>query len=126
MHLPGISLVIYPYVCFSVNLRDLWVTLLAFVGIIILQIFLSRREKWWPGLILPAAWLLWTLAVTVPQVVLSMRGGPWFTGEIEIGVTALAVENVPNLILLFIYAVGNLLRRRRQKKQLKKTRIDDI
>ena len=89
---------------------------------------LSRREKWWPGLILPTLWLIWTLALTVPQVVSLLEEGyyHWFTGVAERGLTALAMENVPNLILLAIYAVCHGLRRRRERRQLKKTRIDDL
>nr|WP_325252691.1 hypothetical protein [uncultured Oscillibacter sp.] len=79
MHLPGISIDIYPNFCFSINLLNMPVTLLTFAGIIALQIALSRREKWWPG-----------------------------------------------LILLAIYAVCHLLRRRKERRQLKKTRIDDL
>lgn len=55
MHLPGISVEIYPSFCFSINLADTPVFLLGFAVVIALQIFLSRREKWWLGLILPAA-----------------------------------------------------------------------
>lgn len=128
MHLPGISIDIYPNFCFSINLMDMPVTLLAFAGIIALQIALSRREKWWPGLILPTLWLIWTLALTVPQVVSLIEEGHyiWFTGATELGMVALAVENVPNLVLLAIYAVCHLLRRRKERRQLKKTRIDDL
>ena len=44
MHLPGISIDIYPNFCFSINLLNMPVTLLAFAGIIALQIALSAGK----------------------------------------------------------------------------------
>lgn len=127
MRLPGISIDIYPCSSFSINLVDMPWFLLGFTGIIALQIVLSRREKRWPGLILPALWLLWTLAVTIPQMALLVKdGGQWSWVLPELGLPALAMENVPGLILLAIYAACHLLRRRRERRQLKKTRIDDL
>lgn len=127
MHLPGISIDIYPCFSFSLNLVDIPWFLLGFAGIIALQIVLSRREKWWPGLVLPALWLLWTLAVTVPQMVLLIRDScRWSQAVKELGLPALAMENVPGIILLAVYAACHLLRRRRERRQLKKTRIDDL
>lgn len=127
MRLPGISIGIYPCFYFSVNLVEIPWFLLGFAGIIALQIVLSRREKRWPGLVLPALWLLWTLAVTVPQMVLLVKDGyQWSWVVPELGLPVLAMENIPNLLLLAIYADCHLLRRRRKRRQLKKTRIDDL
>lgn len=127
MRLPGISIGIYPCFYFSVNLVEIPWFLLGFAGIIALQIVLSRREKRWPGLVLPALWLLWTLAVTVPQMVLLVKDGcQWSWVVPELGLPVLAMENIPNLLLLAIYADCHLLRRRRERRQLKKTRIDDL
>lgn len=127
MHLPGISIDIWPSFSLSINMVEIPWLLLGFVGIAALQIFLSRRERWWPGLVLPAAWLLWTLTLTVPQIVLLIRDGvSWSRAVLELGLPALAAENVPNLILLTICAVCHRLRRRRERRQLKKTRIDDL
>lgn len=127
MRLPGISIGIYPCFYFSVNLVEIPWFLLGFAGIIAFQIVLSRREKRWPGLVLPALWLLWTLAVTVPQMVLLVKDGcQWSWVVPELGLPVLAMENIPNLLLLTIYADCHLLRRRRARRQLKKTRIDDL
>ena len=101
--------------------------LISFAGVIALQIVLSRRERRWPGLILPVLWLIWTLVVTVPQMALLMgEGMGWTQAVLELGLPALALENVPSLILLAVYAACHLHRRRSRKKQLKKTRIDDL
>ena len=55
------GITIYPYFSLAIDLRDLLVVLPVFAVIVAVQIYLSRREKWWPGVILPAAWLLWTV-----------------------------------------------------------------
>lgn len=118
---------IWPAFSFTVDLHDLPVILAAGAVMIAAQIFLSRRERWWPGLILPALWLLWTLADLLPQLARFAEDGyGWFDSVMDMGLAALAIENIPNLLLLGIYAVCFLLRRRRRKKQLQKTRIDDI
>ena len=127
MHLPGISIDIYPCFSFSINLVEIPWFLLGLGGIIAVQIVLSRREKWWPGLVLPALWLLWTLVVTISQMVLLVRDGcQWSWVVPELGLPVLAMENIPNLLLLTIYAARHLFRRRREMRQLKKTRIDDL
>lgn len=56
---------------------------------------------------------------------------PWFLLGFA-GIIALQIvlsrreKRWPGLILLVIYAVCHLLRRRRERRQLKKTRIDDL
>lgn len=63
----------------------------------------------------------------VPQAVLLIKDGySWFYSITEMGMTALAIMNVPNLILLAVYAACHLLRRHRERKQMKKIRIDDL
>lgn len=127
MHLPGISIDLYPCFSLSINLVDIPWLLLGFAGLLALQIALSRREDRWPGLVLPALWLLWTLAVTIPQMALLVKDGSrWSWVVPELGLPTLAMENVPGLLLLAIYALCHVLRRRRERHQLKKTRIDDL
>lgn len=121
------GLEIWPAFSFTIDFRDLPAVLAVGVVLTAAQVILSRREKRWPGLILPALWLLWTLAGIIPQAVLLIGDGyGWFQGIMGPGLTALAIENIPNLILLAIYAVCCVLRRHREKKQLKKIRIDDL
>lgn len=118
---------IYPDFCLTVDLRDLPVVLAVGAVLAAAQIFLSRREKWWPGLILPGLWLFWTLVDILPQLALRISDGfGWFWGVTEFGLTALVFENIPTLFLLTIYLVCYTLQRRKRKKQLKKTRIDDL
>lgn len=122
------GITIYPYFELTIDLRDLLVVVPVFAVLVAAQICLSRREKWWPGLILPAAWLLWTVIGITPELVQLWTEGD-FIDIFEIsgmGILELLLENIPNLILLAIYAVCHRLRRRRERRQLKKTRIDDL
>lgn len=122
------GITIYPNFELTIDLRDLLVVVPVFAVLVAAQICLSRREKWWPGLILPAAWLLWTVIGITPELVQLWTEGDCFDiFEISgMGILVLLLENIPNLILLVIYAVCHRLRRRRERRQLKKTRIDDL
>lgn len=118
---------IWPAFTLSVDLQDLPLVLAAGAALVAAQVFLSRRREWWPGLILPGVWLLGTLADLVPQAVRSWESGRgWMGGTVEALVTALAIENIPTLVLLAVYAACCLLRRQRLRHQLRKTQIDDI
>lgn len=122
------GITIYPYYEVTIDLRDLLVVLPVFAVIASAQIYLSRREKWWPGLILPAAWLLWTIIGIAPEMSLLWAEEDFFEAFYisGTGILVLLLENLPNLILLAIYAVCHRLRRRKERRQLKKTRIDDL
>lgn len=82
------------------------------VGCIILQVFLSRRESPWPGLVLPGISFLYSLIVMLNAAILFDSSG-W-----EIVSTFLIVfllYNIPTLVLLVIYfACRGKYRRRRE------------
>lgn len=123
------GITIYPEFSLSIYLGDLLVVLPVFAVFVAAQIYLSRREKWWPGLILPALWLFWTIIGIVPEMVRAwVEAWDIFDNMyiLGIGVSVLVIENLPNLILLAVYAACHLHRRRKEKRQLKKTRIDDL
>lgn len=122
------GITIYPEFSLSIYLGDLLVVLPVFAVLVAAQIYLSRREKWWPGLILPAAWLLWTIIAIAPEMVQLWTEEDFFEAFYisGTGILVLLLENLPNLILLAIYAVCHGLRRRKERRQLKKTRIDDL
>ena len=89
------------------------------VGAILLQIFLSRRQSRWPGLILPALTLLYSLVM-----VLSVTNtGDLATALLVMGITFL-LGNLPTLLLLAIYAVCR--EKYRKKKQMEKMDIQDL
>ena len=73
--------------------------LVLLVGIVLLQIFLSKREGRWPGLILPLLTFLYSLLMACSAVA--------YNGEIPWGaiLASLILGNIPTVILLAIYAV---------------------
>ncbi len=91
------------------------------VGGIFLQIFLSRRESRWPGLILPGVCLLYSLLAVL---------GLWsFAGmsNREVVSQMLATfltTNIPTVILLGIYF--GCREKGRRKAQLEKMNIQDL
>lgn len=83
-----------------------WLGLL--VGGVLLQIFLSRRESRWPGLVLPALTFLYSLAMAL-GVAVSDGAFPWG----------------PMLAsLLAIYAAGR--ERLKKRREIDKMQIDDL
>lgn len=123
------GITIYPYFSLCIDLRDMLVVLPVFTGVVVLQLVLSRRAEWWSGLILPALWLLWMVIGILPEISLCLaESGDLYENfsVLSMGILVLLIKNIPNLILLAIYFLCHLLRRRKEKKQLKKTRIDDI
>ena len=83
----------------------MWVTLLfllaALVGGIFLQIFLSRRESRWPGLVLP----LLTFLLSLLNVLNIADTGSVSENVLLVLVTVL-IGNIPTLVLLAIYWAG--------------------
>lgn len=96
------------------------------VGIVLLQIFLSRRESRWPGLVLPSLTFLFSLCVTL--------GGALFlyipTQDSTLGAVILPtlllflLYNIPTLVLLGIYFACR--EKYSRKKQLDKMNIQDL
>lgn len=97
----------------------LFIFLLVFVaGGVLLQIFLSRREGRWPGLVLPVLSFLYSLVMAFNAV--GYNGGiPW--GPI---LASLILGNIPTVILLAIYfACREKLRKR---SELDNMHISDL
>ena len=89
------------------------------VGAILLQIFLSRRQSRWPGLILPALTLLYSLVMVLNVA----NTGDLASALLAMGITFL-LGNIPTLILLVIYA--DCREKYRKKKQMEKMDIQDL
>ena len=88
------------------------------VGGVFLQIFLSKRENRWPGLILPLLSFLYSLLMACSAV--AYNGGiPW--GAI---LASLVLGNIPTVILLAIYAACR--ERFRKRSELDKMNIKDL
>ncbi|HJB53225.1 hypothetical protein [uncultured Oscillibacter sp.] len=101
----------------------MWVTLLfllaALVGGIFLQIFLSRRESRWPGLVLP----LLTFLLSLLNVLNIADTGSVSENVLLVLVTVL-IGNIPTLVLLAIYWAAR--EKRRIRAQMDKMNIDDL
>ena len=96
----------------------MWVTLLfllaALVGGIFLQIFLSRRESRWPGLVLP----LLTFLLSLLNVLNIADTGSVSENVLLVLVTVL-IGNIPTLVLLAIYfACRGKFRRKREMDRM--------
>ena len=97
----------------------LFVFLIVFVvGGILLQIFLSKRESKWPGLILPLLSFLYSLVMALSAT--AYNGGiPW--GPI---LASLILGNIPTVILLAIYFACR--EKFRKRSELDKMHINDL
>ena len=132
-----------------VTLLNTLIIAAVFVGIIALEVWLSRRKSRWPGLILPAVTLVLSLLMVLGFVAFS-RGGATAemqvidqeTGEIvyqeqtvetepdwtlgdaaQLGVVLL-VGNIPTFVLLGAYYIGR--EKLRREKMLEKMNIQDL
>ena len=96
------------------------VLLLVFaVGGICLQIFLSRRESRWPGLVLPLLTFLYALLL-----VLNLRDTGSVSRNVLTVIVTLLVGNIPTLVLLAVYWAAR--EKRRVRRQMDKMKIDDL
>ena len=93
--------------------------LLIFVaGGIFLQIFLSRREGKWPGLVLPVLSFLYSLVMALSAVA--------YNGTIPWGpiLASLILGNIPTALLLVIYFACR--EKFRKRNELDKMQINDL
>ena len=87
-------------------------------GGILLQIFLSKREGKWPGLILPLLSFLYSMVMTLSAA--AYNGGvPW--GAI---LASLILGNIPTVIVLAIYFACR--EKFRKRSELEKMHISDL
>ena len=100
-----------------------FVMLVFAVGGILLQIFLSKRESKWPGLILPLLSFLYSLLMACSAVAYSAVA---YSEKIIWGpiLTSLILGNIPTVILLAIYAACR--EKRRKRGELDKMQIKDL
>jgi hypothetical protein len=88
-------------------------------GLIVLQVFLSRKENKWYGLILPAVFFL--LSFIYPLNIMD-TGDTW--QNIWLFFSSLLLANIPTAVFLIIYFASG--ENRRKKAQLKKMNIQDL
>lgn len=95
----------------------LWLVLI--VGGVLLQIFLSKRESKWPGLVLPAISFLWSLLY-----LFNMMDTGSMVQNILTALLTMLLANIPTLVLLAIYWA--VREKRRKRSELDKMNIDDL
>ena len=93
--------------------------LVVLAGGVFLQIFLSRRESRWPGLVLPLLAFLQSLLLP-----LNVADTGSTSQNILLVVVTLLAGNIPTLILLAIYWA--VREKRRVKAQIDKMKIDEL
>lgn len=103
----------------SRTIAFLIVFLLVFVvGGILLQIFLSRRESKWPGLVLPLLTFLYSLVLALNVTAV---GGEFPWGPL---LASLVLGNIPTVVLLAIYAACR--EKRKKRDEIDKMQIEDL
>lgn len=104
------------------------VLVLLLAAVIALQVFLSRRKAWWPGLVLPALEVLYSVFAIVSAIVgyyeVYGQGVPVTASLIYDTFLAFLQCNIFTLVLLAIYFVCR--RGQKRKKQLDKMNIQDL
>lgn len=104
------------------------VLLAVIVLALLLEWFLARRERRWPGLILPALALLWAAGISL----LGYGTASSFLDRMGLGLWALVRlflwSSVPALALLAVYAACRWRRRRklRRGRELDSMRVEDL
>lgn len=132
-----------------VTLLNTLIIAAVFVGIIALEVWLSRRRSRWPGLILPAVTLVLSLLMVLGFAAFSRVGATaemqvidqetgeivyqeqtvetepdWTLGDVaQLGVVLL-VGNIPTFVLLGTYYIGR--EKLRREKMLEKMNIQDL
>ena len=95
--------------------------LLIIVGIILLQVFLSKRESKWPGLVLPIIAFLFGLLYPLNMVAPSEGATAGFILQM---IFVWVLGNIPTIVFLAIYF--GCRGKQRRNKQLDKMNIQDL
>ena len=89
------------------------IVLLVIICVILLQIFLSRTESKWPGLVLPILCFVCSLIVPLNMIVANSAALIFWL-----------ITNIPTVILLLVYCICR--EKYWKKSQLEKMRIQDL
>ena len=98
----------------------LFMVLFLMVGGIFLQIFLSKRENKWLGLVLPCLTFLYAILMVLGVAAYGMSGWEAFSAILS----AFLSGNIPTIILLVIYFACR--EKRKKQKELDKMNIQDL
>ena len=94
--------------------------LAVFIGLIFLQIFLSKAKRKWPGLVLPGYNIVLSIIADLGLLYMTTAGTSIFIGIIAIFV----VFNIPTLVYLAIYKVVRSNRKDSPKNNQEITRMN--
>ena len=97
----------------------LFVLLMLAAAGVLLQIFLSRRESKWPGLILPGIGFLFSLVAVLNVAAVGSAGE-----TIKAILLVLVLYNVPTAVLLAIYLACR--EKFRKRREMDKMNIEDL
>ncbi|MCW3491000.1 hypothetical protein [Dethiobacter alkaliphilus] len=101
-------------------LPTLLIYFLVLAGVIVLQIFVSKTESKWPGLILPAITLLFSLIGVLS--IMPTPGHSIISIVFQI-LAAFLLYNIPTAILVGIYFAS---RGKRKNREIEKMSIEDL
>lgn len=96
-------------------------SLVLFAGVILLQIYLSKRESKWPGLVLPI--IAFIFGLLYPLNMIAPSEGVT-AGFIFLMILVWLLGNIPTIIFLAIYF--GCRGKQRRNKQLDKMNIQDL
>ena len=96
--------------------------LLPLAGAIVLQVYLSKKENRWPGLLLPILFFIPSLIITSVFLLRSISGGVGAT--LGSALLVFIICNIPTAILLVIYTV--IRGPRKNKNEIDKMNIQDL
>lgn len=116
---------------FTIEGQDISVILLLMVAAIAVEVFLALKKDRRLGVILPGLWLLQTLVRLMLRAVQVFQAAQevssvWLANPGQALALAFAVENIPTLLLLMAYGLCRMYKRWRIRRQLEKTRIEDL
>lgn len=97
------------------------VFLLFIAGVIVLQVFLSKKENKWPGLVLPIIAFLFGLLYPLNMIAPSEGVNASFIFQM---ILVWLLGNIPTIVLLAIYFACR--GKQRRNKQLDKMNIQDL
>ena len=97
------------------------VFLLFIAGVIVLQVFLSKKESKWPGLVLPIIAFLFGLLYPLNMIAPSEGVNAGFIFQM---ILVWLLGNIPTIVLLTLYFACR--GKQRRNKQLDKMNIQDL
>ena len=104
------------------------VLLLVAAAAIALQVYLSGRRAWWPGVVLPVLWFAYTaFAVVAPAAGDAQANGeplPQKPGQLCSALFSILQANIPTFVLLAVYFFCRSHRRR--QKLLDRMQVQDL